>query len=181
MPLTDVWSALVSRFKILFIIVPEPTMRWRLFRLRDGRPKGQTLSLHAVRAARTRRGGCWYRSHPFVLLALVLVTLGVVQAVAMAYAPRAARALASAASGTGGQFVPLDVRVLDTRAAYGTGGYTTPMPAGTWRSVAVEGVGSIPASGVAAVAVNFTVSSQTGAGIIHADKLEATPNSAVSY
>jgi len=51
-------------------------------------------------------------------------------------------------------FVPLQQRIMDTRN--GMGGYSTPMPANTWRTVPVAGVGTIPVSGVSAVQVTVT-------------------------
>jgi hypothetical protein len=72
----------------------------------------------------------------------VLLTAGLVTGVQLAVSPSAAHA--AAATGTGGVFVPLQARILDTTT--GTGGYTTPMPAGAYRTVGVDGVaGSRPA------------------------------------
>lgn len=69
---------------------------------------------------------------------------------------------ASAAAGSAGLFVPTTGRLLDTRN--GTGGYSTPMPAGTVRSVSAAGIAGIPASGVSAVALTLTAVGATTAG-----------------
>ncbi|MBO0885271.1 MAG: hypothetical protein J2P17_34065, partial [Mycobacterium sp.] len=92
-------------------------------------------------------------------------------------------ALADASTGSGGQFIPVQGRILDTRSGTSVGGYTTPMPTGTWRTVQVTGAlaDAIPSSGVAAVALNFTAMNPSADGYLHADKNEATPNSTVSY
>lgn len=97
------------------------------------------------------------------LVVAVAVVTGVCQAVAFIEAPRAARALASAAQGTGGQFVAAQGRVLDTRNA-SVGGYSTPMAAAQWRKVQIGGRAGVPADGVAAVAVTFTVVGQQAGG-----------------
>lgn len=76
------------------------------------------------------------------LLGLVLVLAGVV-VVPTVVAPAAA----AAGTGTGGSFVPVGSRLVDTRN--GTGGYSTPQPASGWRPYPVTGVGSIPTTGVA--------------------------------
>jgi hypothetical protein len=56
-------------------------------------------------------------------------------------------------------FVPTDGRLLDTRAGSGT-----PLAAGTWRSVAVDGFGDIPDSGVSAVSIIVTAVNPSAAG-----------------
>jgi RHS repeat-associated protein len=113
---------------------------------------------------------------PLVVVALVST---LVQGLTVAVAPHGLRALASAATGSGGEFVSVQGRVLDTQ--HGTGGYSTPMSANAWRSVQVDGQVGVPSSGVSAVAVNFTVVTPAAAGGLYADKDEATPNKTISY
>lgn len=93
------------------------------------------------------------------------------------------RATADASTGSGGLYTPLqpEQRILDTRASSSIGGYSTPMQSNTWRTVQVDGRGAIPASGVAAVALSFTVLDNPASGYLKADKDESTPNTAVSY
>lgn len=88
-----------------------------------------------------------------------------VEAVSLVAASHAAKAHADASTGAGGMFVPLAGRILDTRN--GTGGYSTPMPASTWRSVAVDGQVGIPSSGVSAVQVTVTAVAPASMGIVH--------------
>jgi len=57
-------------------------------------------------------------------------------------------------------------RILDTRHGIGTSGVIAPVPAGGAQPVAIEGVGSIPATGVTAVAVNITVTNTKTGGYI---------------
>lgn len=90
-------------------------------------------------------------------------------------------ATADASTGSGGEFIPLQGRILDTRAAQQIGAYSTPMPANTWRTVQVTGQAGIPSSGVAAIAVNFTAINNADDGYLKADKDEATPDNTVSY
>jgi hypothetical protein len=106
-----------------------------------------------------------------VVVALVMSLLGVAQ---VATAPISARASATPPPvGTAGVFVPLQTRILDTDGT--VGGYSTPMPPGTWRSVAVEGVGGIPADGVAAVQVTVaTATVPTSAGQAFVASSDAT-------
>jgi RHS repeat-associated protein len=119
------------------------------------------------------------------LIALAAVFASVVAlapSLSLVAAPHGAPALASAATGSGGDFVPVQGRILDTRAGYGIGGYTTAMPANTWRSVPVDGQVGIPTSGVAAVAVNFTILAPGTGGQLHADKDGvSSPNTSVNY
>jgi RHS repeat-associated protein len=120
------------------------------------------------------------RSRIAMLTAFALV-VGLVPGITYVVASHGTPAFASAATGTGGEFVALQGRILDTRSATQVGPYNTPMPAGTWRSVPVDGQIGIPSSGVSAVAVTLTVVSPSAAGLLHADKDEATPNSTITY
>lgn len=95
--------------------------------------------------------------------------------------PILTHAVADGSTGSGGEFVPMQGRILDTRSTSSIGGYSTPMPAGTWRAVQVTGQAGIPNSGVAAVAVNFSVVNDPSSGYLKADKDEDTPNSTISY
>lgn len=115
------------------------------------------------------------------VVAVLAAVVTVVGLATVGLSSRAAVARADASTGAGGLFVPVQDRLLDTRPAYGTGGYTTPMPAGVWRTVQVTGVAGIPSSGVAAVAVNFTVLNDATDGYLNADKDEATPNATIGY
>ncbi|MBT2501227.1 M43 family zinc metalloprotease [Curtobacterium sp. ISL-83] len=68
-------------------------------------------------------------------------------------------------TGTGGVFVPSTGRILDT--AKGIGGYSTPMEAGTYRSIKVAGLAGLPDDGsVGAVSLNATVGASTGYGTL---------------
>jgi RHS repeat-associated protein len=69
---------------------------------------------------------------------------------------------AAVVTGSGGEFVPATGRLLDTR--YGTGGYSTPMPAGQYRTITAAGAAGLPSSGVAAVQVTLTVPAPTTGG-----------------
>ena len=120
-------------------------------------------------------GGGFRPSRPFTLVVALTLAVGVVQAVTFAAAPRAI------AAGTGGQFVPAQGRILDTRPGTQVGPYSTAMPAGTWRKVQVDGVVGIPSTGVSAVTVTFTAINPTADGLINADEDEATPNTVVDY
>ncbi len=68
-------------------------------------------------------------------------------------------------TGTGGVFVPATGRILDTKT--GTGGFSTPMEAGTYRTIKVTGLAGLPTDGsVGAVSLNATVGSSSGAGTL---------------
>ncbi len=110
------------------------------------------------------------------LLAVVvaLATAGQVSAatpgrVASVVAPMAA----TSGTGTGGAFNPLLTRLVDTRS--GVGGYSTPGTANVWRSVQVTGIGGIPASGVASVAMTVTALNPAAEGA-----LTLAPNTSLS-
>ena len=109
------------------------------------------------------------------MLSVVTVTLSLVGAVAFVEAPRASRALADAATGTGGVFVPTQGRVLDTRAASTIGGYATPMPAGLWRQVPISGVAGVPSSGAGAVQLSVTALSPASTGTVQVSADLSTP------
>lgn len=83
-------------------------------------------------------------------------------------------ASADGATGAGGEFVPLQARILDTRP-------TSKLPVDQWQSVQVTGVQNIPTTGVAAVAVNFTALDDTAAGYLKADKQESPANDTSTY
>jgi hypothetical protein len=88
-------------------------------------------------------------------VAVLLIAAGL-QLVAVVVPSLAPRAVADV-TGSGGQFVPVAGRLVDTRN--GTGGYSTPMPAGVSRSFQIAGAlgGSLPTSGIAAVQITLTV------------------------
>ncbi len=66
---------------------------------------------------------------------------------------------------TGATYVPLTpTRILDTRNGTGTGGGSNPVGPGATIDLQVTGVGGVPASGVAAVALNVTATGATGPG-----------------
>jgi hypothetical protein len=68
-------------------------------------------------------------------------------------------------TGTGGVFVPTTGRILDT--SKGTGGFSTPMAAGTYRTIKVTGLAGVPDDGtVAAVSLNATVGSAPDNGTL---------------
>lgn len=87
------------------------------------------------------------------VLALALAA-GAVSAAQLAVSPHASPANADASAPAAGLFVPATGRLLDTRN--GTGGYSTPMAAGSVRTVATAGRAGIPATGVSAVALTLT-------------------------
>ncbi len=67
--------------------------------------------------------------------------------------------------GGGGRYTPLTpARILDTRD--GTGGLSGPVASGATVEVQITGRGGVPATGVAAVAVNVTVTQPTGSGFL---------------
>lgn len=101
------------------------------------------------------------------MLAGTVTTVAVTSIVA---APSATAA--TGATGTAGLFVPSQVRAMDTRN--GNGGYTTKMVAGSWRTVSIDGIGDIPASGVSSVQVTLTVVVPTGSGIANAEASDST-------
>lgn len=78
----------------------------------------------------------------------------------------------AAGTGTGGMFVPLQTRLMDTRT--GSGGYSTPFPANVTRSLQVTGQGGIPASGVSSVLINVTALDTPAAGVINVEPNGAT-------
>jgi hypothetical protein len=116
---------------------------------------------------------------------ITYITVAVVlaQGLSLVATRHSSPASADASTGAGGEFIPVQGRILDTRAAYSIGGYTTPMTANAWRTVAVEGdlSGAIPSSGVSAVAVNFTILDESVTGTLHADTDETPANATVSY
>ncbi|MBR7833599.1 PKD domain-containing protein [Actinospica durhamensis] len=59
-------------------------------------------------------------------------------------------------------------RILDTRKGTGTGGVVAPVKMNAGVALKVEGVDSIPATGVKAVALNLTVAGPTGNGYVEA-------------
>ena len=63
--------------------------------------------------------------------------------------------------------VPL-TRILDTRTGTGTGGVTGPVKADSAVPLQIDGVASMPATGIAAVALNITVAGPTRNGVISA-------------
>jgi hypothetical protein len=76
-------------------------------------------------------------------------------------------------TGTGGVFTPASGKVLDTRD--GTGGYSTPMAAGSYRTVKVAGVGALPDDGsVGAVTVDVTSVSPSAQGQVFLRPNDAT-------
>ena len=77
----------------------------------------------------------------------------------------AAPAQALSDTGTGGIFTPTTGRILDT--SKGTGGFSTPMVAGTYRTIKVAGLAGVPDDGsVAAVSLNATVGSAPDNGTL---------------
>lgn len=109
-----------------------------------------------------------------------LMILTLIQVVVFSIAGHASKAYASASTASGGLFVPAAGRVLNTQN--GTGGYSSPMAAYTWRSIPIDGQAGVAASGVSAVAVNFSVVSPATTGYIFADKTGvATPNTSTTY
>jgi RHS repeat-associated protein len=89
-------------------------------------------------------------------------------------ANRLTSASVPAQGGSGGQYtaLPQAQRLLDTRAAFRTGwcpsttAQCTTVPSGGTRVVQIGGRGGVPASGVAAVAVNVTAIGSPGGGFL---------------
>lgn len=66
-------------------------------------------------------------------------------------------------TGTGGVFTPAAGKILDTRD--GTGGFSTPMPAGSWRTVQIAGRGGLPDDGsVGSVTLDVTTVAPSSQG-----------------
>lgn len=63
-------------------------------------------------------------------------------------------------TGTGGQFVPLQSRLIDTRS--GTGGFTGKLPVDTWVTFTASGQAGLPSTGVAAVVATVTALNDPG-------------------
>lgn len=128
----------------------------------------------------------WRRRRVTSALATVAVALSLTGAVSFVGASHGAPALADASTGTGGEFVATQARALDTRpsgSTGGTGGYTTPMPAGTWRSVLIAGVAGVPSSGAGAVQVTVTALSPASTGTVQlsADLVTPQTGTALAY
>jgi hypothetical protein len=85
---------------------------------------------------------CNFRTRAVTAMVAIAVVLLGVAGVQFAAAPHTAKAAADVTTGTGGRFVATTGRILDTRN--GTGGYTSPMPTGVWRSVAVTNQAGSP-------------------------------------
>ena len=107
------------------------------------------------------------------LAARLVVSLGFAAALLSAVAPDAQEKPAPplklmSAESNGGSFVPVQGRLLDTRAATTIGGYTTPMQGGVARDVQVTGVAGVPASGVSAVVATFTAITPSATGYVSA-------------
>ncbi|WP_198290046.1 hypothetical protein [Nocardioides sp. Iso805N] len=92
----------------------------------------------------------------------VLLAVSGLQVVALATVAGSASA-ASVVTGTGGEFVPVTGRLMDTST--GLGGYSTPMVANAWRSLQVGGLLGVPAN-ASAVQVTLTAVSPAASGII---------------
>ena len=121
-----------------------------------------------------------FRSRPLtVVVVLALVVTGI-QALSFVSATGGSRALASGATGTGGLFVPVQGRILNTQT--GVGGYSSAFAASTLYPVAVDGVlTGLPSSGVAAVAVNFTVVNPSAGGNVYAGADGTTLNPTTTF
>jgi RHS repeat-associated protein len=104
------------------------------------------------------------------LVAALSLVLGVLVPVAWSSSVSGA-----ATPGTGGVFTPATGRLMDTRN--GTGGYSTPMPAGVWRSVVTLGQAGVPSSGVSAVVLNVTALGFTASGYVRGVPGGSTPPS----
>lgn len=99
------------------------------------------------------------------LATVVALFAGLLVVVAVATVATAGpAAAASAATGSAGMFTPLQTRILAP----------TNMPANTWLTVPVDGIGGIPTSGVSAVEVNVTIGNPTGAGEAFVTASDAT-------
>jgi len=123
--------------------------------------------MSSVRHARVPGFRCLLAGHGRGLVVFVTVTAMVatlLQAVVLIAAPRTSRALASAATGTAGVFVPLTARLVDPSTH--SGGVPQPTTANSWMPVQVEGQAGVPASGVASVAISITVSNATAMGVV---------------
>ena len=99
-----------------------------------------------------------------VLLVVAACVAALAQAVLFAGASHFARALASAAKGSGGDFIALQAPLLDTTT--GLGGISGPIPATTWKTVTVAGAAGLPSSGMSAVELTVTAVNPTSSGTI---------------
>ena len=85
-------------------------------------------------------------------------------------------ASASVATGTGGQFIPLQGRLMNTIT--GVGGYTTPMADLTYRDLTVNGQAGLPSSGISAVQLTMTAVNPESVGfgyLVPSDVAETPP------
>jgi RHS repeat-associated protein len=85
----------------------------------------------------------------------------------------------AAGTGTGGRFVPVQGRLMDTRS--GTGGYNTPFAANELRSLQVTGQANLPSSGVNSVLINVTVIDTPGQGVINVEPNGAAAGGGVGF
>lgn len=92
---------------------------------------------------------------------ITAVTLGAIALIGSLLAAVPAHALSD--TGTGGVFTSASGTLLDTRD--GTGGYSTPMPAGSFRTIQVAGVAGLPDDGsIGAVTLGVTTAGPAGQG-----------------
>ncbi len=103
-----------------------------------------------------------------VALSLVLSASITLAAGTIASSHAAAAQTDNGIEAAAGQFVPIvRTKILDTRSGVGTGGVVaTIAPGASVLNVPVEGVGSIPSSGVSAVFINIQVLTATASGSI---------------
>jgi len=80
------------------------------------------------------------------------------------FAVVASQVAQAAVTGTAGEYVPAQGRILDTRN--GIGGYSTPMAANVARQVQVTGTAAVPASAVTAVQVIVSAVDPTSQGVL---------------
>ncbi len=86
----------------------------------------------------------------------------------------------SAQPSTAGLYHSEAGRLLDTRD--GTGGYSVAPLAPGWHPISVAGIGGLPSSGIAAVAVNIMAVGPAAAGRVYADANGVTsPNTSMTY
>ncbi|MGQ0832700.1 MAG: beta strand repeat-containing protein [Microthrixaceae bacterium] len=90
---------------------------------------------------------------------------------------------ASSSTTPGSHFTSLTpTRLLDTRNGTGVpGGSTTQVAPGTTKVLDVTGVGGVPASGVTAVVLNFTVTRPTSGGFLSVTPNGGTTTSNINY
>jgi hypothetical protein len=114
----------------------------------------------------------------FWRVAALLFALALLASIGIA-SPAIARA--DAATGSGGLLVSKTARIWDTPTGR-DGAPTAKMVGGSWYDVPVAGSEGLPATGISALSLDFTVSNAASGGVLNADKAGTdAPNATVTY